>query len=67
MKDKQFNPARNNEHSPAPGLAAVNTHQPEEEPVLPDENENHHMNSGDAERIARENEGNRDSTENIDS
>ena len=31
MKDKQFDPARYNEQSPAPGLAAVNTHNHEEE------------------------------------
>ena len=31
MKEKQFDPARYNEKSPAPGLAAVNTHNPEEE------------------------------------
>lgn len=30
MKEKQFDPARYNETSPAPGLAAVNTHNPEE-------------------------------------
>ena len=30
MKEKQFDPARYNEKSPAPGLAAVNTHNPEE-------------------------------------
>ena len=34
MKEKQFDPARYNEKSPAPGLAAVNTHNPEE--VEPD-------------------------------
>jgi hypothetical protein len=33
MKDKQFDPARHNEKSPAPGLAAVNTHNPEEQPM----------------------------------
>jgi hypothetical protein len=31
MKEKQFDPARYNEVSPAPGLAAVNTHNHEEE------------------------------------
>ncbi|ANE51737.1 hypothetical protein [Flavisolibacter tropicus] len=31
MKEKQWDPARNNEQSPAPGMAAVNTHNPEEE------------------------------------
>ncbi len=30
MKEKQFDPARHNETSPAPGMAAVNTHNPEE-------------------------------------
>ena len=34
MKEKQFDPARYNEKSPAPGLAAVNTHNSEE--VEPD-------------------------------
>ena len=33
MKEKQFEPARGNTSSPAPGLAAVNTHNPDEEPV----------------------------------
>jgi hypothetical protein len=31
MKEKQWDPARHNEQSPAPGMAAVNTHNPEEE------------------------------------
>lgn len=31
MKEKQFDPARYNEKSPAPGLAAVNTHNFEED------------------------------------
>ena len=31
MKDKQYDPARNNEQSPAKGMASVNTHNPEEE------------------------------------
>jgi hypothetical protein len=31
MKEKIWDPARNNEQSPAPGMAAVNTHNPEEE------------------------------------
>ena len=30
MKEKQFDPARHNETSPAPGMAAVNTHNPDE-------------------------------------
>ncbi len=30
MKEKQFDPARHNEQSPAPGMAAVNTHNPDE-------------------------------------
>lgn len=29
-KDKQYDPARNNEQSPAPGFASVNTHNSEE-------------------------------------
>jgi len=33
MKDKQFDPARNNEKAPAEGIAAVNTHNPDEEPI----------------------------------
>ena len=33
MKEKQFDPARNNEKAPAEGIAAVNTHNPGEEPV----------------------------------
>ncbi|RYY39257.1 MAG: hypothetical protein EOO08_11170 [Chitinophagaceae bacterium] len=31
MSEKQFEVARNNEQSPAPGLASVNTHNPGEE------------------------------------
>lgn len=31
MKDKQFDPARSNERSPAEGFASVNTHNPGEE------------------------------------
>ncbi|RYY63869.1 MAG: hypothetical protein EOO12_11195 [Chitinophagaceae bacterium] len=31
MSDKQFETARNNEQSPAPGFASVNTHNPGEE------------------------------------
>ena len=31
MKEKQFEPGRSNPSSPAPGLAAVNTHNPDEE------------------------------------
>lgn len=31
MKEKQFDPARYNEKSPAPGLAAVNTFNEEEQ------------------------------------
>ena len=30
MKDKQYDPARSNEKAPAPGMAAVDTHHPEE-------------------------------------
>jgi hypothetical protein len=30
-KDKQYDPARNNEQSPAPGFASVNTHSQESE------------------------------------
>jgi hypothetical protein len=33
MKEKQFEPAESNSPSPAPGLAAVNTHNPGEEPI----------------------------------
>ncbi|MFL5808705.1 MAG: hypothetical protein ACJ749_04240 [Flavisolibacter sp.] len=33
MKDKQFDPAGNNEKAPAEGMAAVNTHNPGEEPL----------------------------------
>ncbi|MGZ5190729.1 MAG: hypothetical protein ACXWCZ_06880 [Flavisolibacter sp.] len=32
MKEKQFDPAGNNEKSPAPGLASVNTFNEGEEP-----------------------------------
>lgn len=31
MKDKQYDPARSNERSPAAGFASVNTHNPGEE------------------------------------
>jgi len=33
MKEKQFDPAGNNEKAPAEGIAAVNTHNPGEAPV----------------------------------
>lgn len=33
MKDKIFEPARHNEKAPAEGMAAVNTHMPEEAPI----------------------------------
>jgi hypothetical protein len=33
MKDKLYEPARHNEKAPAEGMAAVNTHNPEEEPI----------------------------------
>ena len=33
MKQKIFEPARHNEESPAPGMAAVNTFNPEEMPL----------------------------------
>ena len=33
MKDKQFDPAGNNEKAPAEGMAATNTHNPGEEPI----------------------------------
>ena len=32
MKENQFEPERKDSSSPAPGLAAVNTHNPDEEP-----------------------------------
>jgi hypothetical protein len=33
MKEKLFDPARHNEQSPAEGMAATNTHNPEETPI----------------------------------
>jgi hypothetical protein len=35
MKEKAYDPARHNEQSPAPGMAAVNTHNEsdEEQPI----------------------------------
>jgi uncharacterized protein len=30
-QDRQYDPARVNDHSPAPGMASVNTHNPDEE------------------------------------
>ena len=33
MKEKIYEPARHNETSPADGMAAVNTHTPEETPL----------------------------------
>jgi len=33
MKEKAFDPARHNEQSPSEGMAAVNTHNPEEKPI----------------------------------
>jgi hypothetical protein len=57
MKEKQYQPSHNNERSPAPGMASVNTHNPGEEPeVLHEETETgHRINSGEQEREARDN------------
>ena len=33
MKEKQYDPARHNEESPVEGMAAVNTHNPEEKEI----------------------------------
>ena len=32
-KDKLYDPARNNEQAPAPGMAAVSTHNPGEDEI----------------------------------
>jgi len=47
MKDKLFDPARHNEKSPAPGMAAVNTHMPEETPEAEVQKENENENVAD--------------------
>ena len=38
MKEKQFDPAGNNEQAPAKGIAAVDTHNPPELPVDTEKN-----------------------------
>jgi hypothetical protein len=49
MEDKQFEPAKNNESAPEKGIAAVNTHNPGEEPVEePASNENAAQKNGEA-------------------
>ena len=37
MKEKIYEPGKDNTVSPSPGLAAVNTHNPDEEPVPAEE------------------------------
>jgi hypothetical protein len=55
MKEKQFDPARQNTISPAPGLASVNTHNPGEEPVADEqETDRERMNAGQQEKQAVE-------------
>jgi hypothetical protein len=57
MDEKQYNPARTNTPSPAPGMAAVNTHAPGEEPQVREEGEGaNRLNSGEQERQAQEGE-----------
>ncbi len=41
MKEKQYDPAGHNEESPAEGMAAVNTHNPEEKESLPQTDNQH--------------------------
>ncbi|RYD86594.1 MAG: hypothetical protein EOP50_22175 [Sphingobacteriales bacterium] len=51
MPDKQFDPARHNEQSPAPGFASVNTHNPGEEDKQPpqtSQQERHPRSADDA-------------------
>ncbi|RYZ20606.1 MAG: hypothetical protein EOO16_16105 [Chitinophagaceae bacterium] len=60
MSEKQYNTARNNEESPAPGFAAVNTHNPGEESEQPSQTsqqERHPRSEDDAARPRPEAEG----------
>ena len=51
MKEKQFDPARQNTDSPAPGLASVNTHNPGEEPMTNEQQESaERINAGQQEK-----------------
>jgi membrane peptidoglycan carboxypeptidase len=55
MKDKQFEPAERNTVSPSPGLAAVNTHNPGEEPEPdPQTHSRERVNAGQQEKEAVE-------------
>lgn len=56
MKDKQFEPAKNNESAPEKGIAAVNTHNPGEEPaedLMKNENAEREKPSGEKETGTR--------------
>mgnify|MGYP007051642172 FL=1 len=54
MNDKIYEPARHNEKAPAPGMAAVNTHMPEEEPIENLMNENQPAQKNETSRPAEE-------------
>ena len=57
MKEKQYDPARQNEKAPAPGMAAVDTHNPEEiredngrDSLKPEDDERRKVNNTDNDR-----------------
>jgi hypothetical protein len=59
MKEKIFEPGKDNSVSPSPGLAAVNTHNPDEEPVPEEER----VKAEKRETGVQENGSKRESTE----
>jgi len=57
MKEKQYDSARQNEKAPAPGMAAVDTHNPEEiqedngrDSLKPEDDERRKVNNTDNDR-----------------
>ena len=57
MKEKQYDPARQNEKAPAAGMAAVDTHNPEELPedsgkdsMKPEDDDRRKVNNTDNDR-----------------
>lgn len=56
MKEKIYEPARHNETSPAEGMAAVNTHMPEETPL---QDTKHEEQVGKPGEISKKEEGER--------
>lgn len=57
MKEKQYDPARNNEESPAAGMASVNTHSPAEN--SPTEKENNLKADEDDRRLVNNKDNDR--------